>query len=98
MQSNEEESLKAGLEYLEAKFKEKMPEIEEIPLDFYREGTLDLSRLQLALTLRNIEASQHFAGDESFSQYDLIEQMAESLVELIPKDQKNQIQGVEEDE
>ena len=97
-QSNEEDSQSALLEYLEAQLKEKIPEIEEIPLDFSRDSSLSWNSLQLALTLRNIEASQHFAGNESFSQYDLIEQMAESLVELIPNDQKNQIQGVEEDE
>ncbi len=97
-QLNEEDSQSAELEELEAQLKEKIPEIEEIPLDFYRDSSLSWSRLQLALTLRNIEAYQHFSGNESFSQYDLIEQMAESLVELIPKNQKNQIQGVESDE
>ena len=42
----------------------------------------------MALTLRRIEASQHFGGNESFSQYDLIQQMASSLVELLPEEMK----------
>ncbi len=95
-QSAQEDSPKAWFEYLEAKFKEKIPEIEEIPLDFYRESALGLDGLKMALALRRIEASQHFEGNESFSQYDLIEQMAESLVELLPKERTNQLEGVEE--
>ena len=97
-ESVQEDSPKAWFEYLEAKFKEKIPEIEEIPLDFYRESALGLSGLKMALTLRRIEASQHFAGNESFSQYDLIEQMTEKLVELLPSARMNQLQGIEEEE
>ncbi len=97
-ESVQEDSPKAWFEYLEAKFKEKIPEIEEIPWDFYRESALGLSGLEMALTLRRIEASQHFAGNESFSQYDLIEQMTEKLVELLPSARMNQLQGIEEEE
>ena len=97
-QSTQEDIQKAWPQYLEAKFKEKTPEIEEIPLDFYRENELGLSGLQVALTLRKIEASQHFAGNESFSQYDLIEMMTESFLEIIQSEGTSQLQGIEESE
>ena len=84
----QEDSPKVWFKYLETLFKKKTPEIEEIPLDFYRESELGWSGLKMALTLRRIEASQHFGGNESFSQYDLIQQMASSLVELLPEEMK----------
>ena len=52
----------------------------------------------MALTLRKIEASQHFAGNESFSQYDLIEMMTESFLEIIQSEGTSQLQGIEESE
>ena len=54
--------------------------------------------LKLALDLRKIEASQHFAGNENFSQYDLIEQMTESLVGIIESKQNSQLPAIEEEE
>ncbi|MDJ0900240.1 MAG: hypothetical protein QNJ55_15660 [Xenococcus sp. MO_188.B8] len=97
-QKTQEEIKQARFEYLETQFKEKTPEIEEIPLDFYRDNELGWSGLQMALTLRNIEASQHFAGNESFSQYDLLETMAESFAEIIKSEGISQLQGIEESE
>ena len=97
-QKAEEGSPEPWLEYLEAKFKEKIPEIEEIPLGFYRDNELGLSGLEMALTLRKIEAGQHFKGNESFRQYELIEKMTESLVELIQQEQTAQLVGTEEEE
>lgn len=97
-QEAQEGSVKAGFEYLEAKLKEKIPEIEEIPLDFYREKSPSWSGLQLALTLRRIEAQEHFFGRENFSQYDLIEDMAKSLVEMMPKEQDSELQESEVEE
>lgn len=67
-------------------------------MDFYREGEPGLMGLKLALDLRKIEASQHFAGNENFSQYDLIEQMTESLVGIIESKQNSQLPAIEEEE
>ena len=88
----------AQLDYLETQFKEKSPEIEEIPFDFYRENELGLNGLEMALTLRRFEASQHFEGNESFSQYDLLEQMTESFMDIIESEEGSQIQETEEEE
>jgi hypothetical protein len=97
-QEEGEELQKARLQELEAKLKEKIPEIEEIPLEGYREDSLGWSGLQLALTLRTLEAQAHFAGRENFSQYDLIEEMAQSLVEILKREQPSQPQASEEEE
>ncbi len=51
LSSQQEDSRKAWFEYLETKFKEKTPEIEEIPWDFYRESALGLGGLEMALSL-----------------------------------------------
>ena len=96
--SESQSAQEAQLKYLEAKFKEKTPEIEEIPLDFYRETGLGWNGLEMALSLRRIEASQHFEGNESFSQYDLIEMMTDSLEEIIQSEGTSPLQGLEEEE
>ena len=95
--SESQSAQEAQLKYLEAKFKEKTPEIEEIPLDFYRETGLGWNGLEMALTLRRIEASQHFEGNESFSQYDLIEMMTDSLEEMIQSEGTSPLQALEEE-
>ena len=52
-------------------------------------------------SLRKLEAAQHFAGNESFSQYDLIEKMTESLLEVLQEEGTKrtvQLQGAKEEE
>ncbi len=63
-------------EFLEQKAKQPLPEIEEIPVHFYEDG---IAPLEMALTMRNIEAMQHWQGNKSFSQHDLIADMIASL-------------------
>lgn len=86
------------IQYLEAKLKDKTPEIEEISLDFYREEGLGLEWLEMGLTLRKIEAAQRFKGNESFSQYELIDKMTASLLEMLPEEGIAELQGTEEEE
>ncbi len=97
-QKTQEGSTEPWIEYLEAKLQEKTPEIEEIPLGFYREEGLGLEGLEMALSMRKLEAAQHFAGNESFSQYELIEKMTESLLEMLPEERTAQLQGTKEEE
>ncbi len=59
--------------------KEKSPLIEELLFDSAEEESL--AGLQFSLTLRNIEAAQHFDGDEEFSQWDLLGTISETLSE-----------------
>ncbi|NJO43486.1 MAG: hypothetical protein HC865_23615 [Cyanobacteria bacterium RU_5_0] len=68
----------AMLAYLEEKNKRPLPEIEEIPVYFYEDG---ISQLQMMLSMRTIEVMQHWRGNTSFRQYDIIRNMAESLMQ-----------------
>lgn len=63
---------------LEAKNKQPLPEIEELPIHLYEDG---IAPIQLALTMRQVEAMHHWQGDTSFSQYDMVQQMVASLIE-----------------
>ena len=97
-QNSIDQSSPPWLQYLENKFKEQLPEIEEIPLDVYRDKKLDSTRLQMALAFKTIEANQHFEGNESFSQYDLIQTITDSFVEMIQEEQMSQLPGNQEEE
>lgn len=76
---SEEESRERLLDHL----KEKSPEIEEIMFDSSAEESL--FALQFSLNLKNIEAAQHFSGDEQFSQWNLLETFAETISETLLK-------------
>jgi hypothetical protein len=90
-----EEFQKGRLQELEEELKKKSPEIEEISLEFHRDDSPVWSGLQLALTLRRIEARAHFAGRKNFSRYDLIEEMAQNFVEILKSEQPSQPQASE---
>lgn len=72
---SQEESRERLLDHL----KEKSPEIEELLFDSTEEESL--GALQFSLTLKNLEAAQHFNGDEQFSQWDLLGTISETLLE-----------------
>jgi hypothetical protein len=74
----EEGRLAALTTYMEEKSKQPLPEIEEIPANIYETGLL---ALEMALTMRQIEAFQHWQGNTSFSQYDLLQKMMGSISE-----------------
>lgn len=63
--------------YWEQKAKQTLPEMEEIPVYIYEEG---IGRLQAALTLRNIEALQHWQGHHDVNQFDLIQSVMQSSI------------------
>jgi hypothetical protein len=73
---DQESQIQAFNALMEEKSKEPLPEVEEIPVHFYEDG---IGPLQMALTMRSIEAMQHWQGNTAFRQYDLIQQMAASL-------------------
>ncbi len=68
-----------SLERLLAYLKQKSPEIEEILFDSSAKEALE--GLQFCLTLRNVEASQHYGGNEQFSQWDLLGALSKALSE-----------------
>jgi hypothetical protein len=72
---SQEESRERILDHL----KEKSPLVEELLFDSAEEESL--GALQFSLTLRNLEAVQHFHGNEQFSQWDLLATISETLLE-----------------
>jgi hypothetical protein len=68
--------IKAFSGFLEEKAKEPLPEIEEIPVHFYEDG---IAPLEMALTLRSMDAMQHWMGNTEFTQFDLISQMVQAI-------------------
>jgi hypothetical protein len=97
-QEETEDLQKALFQELENELKEKIPEVEEISLELSREDFQDWSGLQLALTLRTMEAQAHFVGQEDFSRYDLIEEVTQSLVEILNRKFPSELQISEEEE
>ena len=93
----EQENPEALFESLEAKMKQKIPEIEEIPLDYNQEKELNWSRLQMTLIFRQIEAQHRFAGNEKFSQYEIVQELSEIFGAIIQKKQKAQLQKNEQE-
>jgi hypothetical protein len=61
--------------YMEEKSKKPLPEIEEIQTSIYEEGLFPLT---MALKMRQIEAFQHWLGNSTFSQYDILQTMIEA--------------------
>lgn len=79
----EENRLAALTAYMEEQSKKPLPEIEELPAYIYEQGLLPL---QMALMVRQIEAFEHWQGNESFSQYDLLQTMMASVEEDVETD------------
>jgi hypothetical protein len=77
--ADESTRIQALTEFLEEKSKQPLPEIEEIPLHFYEDG---IAPLEMTLTMRGVEAMEHWNGNRSFSQHDLITQMVEIFKNL----------------
>ncbi len=73
-------SKKESIERILSEMKEKSPEIEEIDFDPSEEYALE--RLKITLAFKNLEAAQHFQGNEQFSQWDLVKMMAEAFQEI----------------
>lgn len=73
-----EERQEATFAYFEKLKKRTLPEIEELETHFYEDG---LESIAMMLRMRNIEATEHWRGNKSFSQFELIETMLENLDE-----------------
>jgi hypothetical protein len=78
---DEMEKIKAFAEFVEKKSKEPLPEIEEVPVHFYEDG---IEPLQMSLTMKSVEAMQHWEGNTQFSQFDLIAEMVQVLKNDLP--------------
>ena len=93
----ERENPEGLFESLEAKIKQKIPEIEEIPVNYTQEIELNWSQLQMRLTFKKIEAQERFAGNDKFSQYEIVQELSEIFGAIIQKKQKAQLQKNEEE-
>jgi hypothetical protein len=69
---DEKSRLHALNDYIEAKTKQPLPEIEEIPLSFYEDG---IKPLELDITLRSIEARERWQGN-NITQLDIMQKIA----------------------
>lgn len=78
---DETEKVKAFAEFVEKKAKEPLPEIEEVPVHFYEDG---IEPLEMALTMKSMEAMHHWEGNTKFSQFDLIAEMLQALKDDFP--------------
>lgn len=67
----------AFTEYLDAQSKQKLPEIEQLPIHVYEDKTT--VGFNLALMLRHLQASQHWIGDTSFTQSDAINILTQNM-------------------
>ena len=76
--ASEIEKNEAITSYMENKSKYPLSEIEEIPVNIHGHG---LSILEMALKMRQIEAWEHWEGNKSFTQYDLIQKILKHVPE-----------------
>ncbi|MDY7013785.1 MAG: hypothetical protein SVX43_09370 [Cyanobacteriota bacterium] len=75
---DEESRMAALTTYMEEQSKKPLPETEEIPINIYEDGLLPLT---MSLKLRQVEAFQHWLGNTSFSQHDILQSMMNAIAE-----------------
>ena len=74
--TTEVEKNEAITSYMENKSKQPLSEIEEITVNIHDHG---LSILEMALKMRQIEAWEHWQGNQHFTQYDLIKKILKHI-------------------
>ena len=72
----EEERHTAFLSYLEEQMKKTLPEVEELATHFYEDG---LQSLLMSLKMKQLEALEHWKGNKSFSQFDIIKKFIQEF-------------------
>lgn len=60
------------MEYMENIAKEKLPEIERFPINYYEDG---IGSLKSSLNMRGIVALEHWKGNKDFTLFDLIKKI-----------------------
>lgn len=71
------------IEYLVEQSQQTLPEIQEVPIHFYEDGIVPL---KLSLSMKTIEATEHWRGNTTFSQHSLLENMMGSALEELEED------------
>jgi len=66
------EKFRIASEYMEARAKQPLPEIERFPIHFYEEG---IQTFTTTLTIRQVIAFQHWLGNTGYSMYDMIQEI-----------------------
>jgi len=72
-----QEKLRIASEYMTARAKQPLPEIERFPVHFYEEG---IQTFETTLTIRRLVAFQHWLGNTAYSMYDVIQEMVKRSV------------------
>jgi hypothetical protein len=88
-EEDEEGRLNAITAYLEAEAKRPLPEAEDIPLHIYEDG---FGPIATTLKMRQIEAYEHWQGNTSFSQFDLLQR----LMDFAPEDDELELDDLTE--
>ena len=71
-----EKKRQAAFNWLEQLSEEAFPEVEELPIHFYEDG---ISQLELMLSLRQIEAMEHWRGNTKPNPLQIIQQMMSGI-------------------
>jgi hypothetical protein len=71
-----QEKFRVAEEYMHARSREPLPEVERFPIHFYEDG---IRSLETALKMRQIIAFQHFLGNTGYSRYDVIQEMVKGI-------------------
>jgi len=67
---NPDERHQKTIEYLDRLARVKSPQIEEIPITYYEDG---IEPLYLALSLKHLEAREHWLGNTHYTQRDILD-------------------------
>ncbi len=69
-----QEKFRIASEYMEARAKQPLPEIERFPVQYYEEG---IQTFMTTLTMRQVIAYQHWLGNPSYSMFDIIQEIVQ---------------------
>ena len=71
-----DERQKAVFTYMEKQMKKPSPEVEELETHFYEDG---IESIKMSLSLRQVEALEHWKGNKNFSQFDMMKTLVKNF-------------------
>ncbi len=71
-----QEKFRIAAEYMDARARQPLPEIERFPIHYYEEG---IQTFTTTLTIRQIIAFQHWLGNTGYSMFDVIQEMVKKV-------------------
>ena len=77
-EEGEKERREEAVSELEKELRQKLPLVEELKTDVDEEG---IERLQMLLEMREVEAREHWQGNQNFSRWEIWQEMLEEMEE-----------------